>query len=182
MLKTFPEVLSMKTNAFAFLNAARSKDKTRYFMNEAYYDAEHKRLVATDGRRLHFLDLGEAEIKAYGLAASGYVALDEKRKAVSYIKVDGQFPNYVHVIPDYAPNMDDDKTPSLDTRDLDREAPIFLVRESVVLNLASLHDLKKGAEKWRFAFDPNDKKRRAVHFIAESDTDIHAIIMPMLQD
>jgi hypothetical protein len=172
----------MKTNNFAFLNAARSKDETRYFMHEAYFDAEHKRLVATDGRRLHFLDLNDAEITAYGLVDSGYVALDDKRMTVSYIKLDGQFPNYWRVIPDYAPNMDDAKAPSLDTRDLDQSAPQFLVRESVVLNLAYLRDLKKGSEKWRFAFDPHDKKRRAVHFVAESNYALHAVIMPMQQD
>lgn len=172
----------MKTNPFAFINAARSKDKTRYFMVEAYFDAEHKRLAATDGKRLHFLDLDSELISTLGLVASGYVALDEKRMTVSYVKLNGQFPNYVRVIPEYAPDMNNKKAPSLDTRDLDISAPYFLVRESIVLNLAYLRDLKKGADKWRFAFDPIDKKRRAVHFIAESNYVLHAIIMPMKQD
>lgn len=172
----------MKTNVFAFLNAARSKDQTRYFMSEVYFDAKENRLAATDGCRLHFLDLSDDAIAAYGLVASGYVALDEKRNIITYVKLDGQFPNYTRVIPEYAPNMDDDKAPSLDTRDLDISAPQFLVRESIVLNLAYLRDLKKGAEKWRFAFDPHDKESRAVHFIAESNPALHAVIMPMQQD
>jgi DNA polymerase III sliding clamp (beta) subunit (PCNA family) len=172
----------MKTNILAFLNAARSKDETRYFMIEAYFDAEAKRLAATDGQRLHFRDLSDGEIAAYGLDASGFVALDEKRNIITYVKLDGQFPNYMRVIPDYAPNMDDDKAPSLDTRDFDRSAPQFLVRESIVFNLAYLRDLKKGSEKWRCAFDPHDKKRRAVHFIAESNSALHAVIMPIRQD
>jgi hypothetical protein len=148
-------------------------------MHEVYFDAEAKRLVTTDGRRMHFLDLSDDAIEAYGLVASGYVALDEKRTTISYLKLDVQFPDYMRVIPDYAPDMDDDKAPSLDTRDFDPSAPQFLVRESIVLNLAYLRDLKKGSEKWRCAFDPHDKKSRAVHFIAESNSALHAIIMPM---
>lgn len=172
----------MKTNAFAFINSARSKDATRYFITEVYFDSEARRIVATDGYRLHFIELSEAEITAYGLIDSGYVALDEKRNTITYIKIDGQFPNYERVIPEYAPDMEKENMPTLDTHDLDATAPKFLVREKIVINLAFLRDLKKGAEKWRSAFNSSDKANRAVHFISEIDNRLHAIIMPMSQD
>ena len=169
----------MKENLFAFINSARVKDAVRYFMEEAYFDKEASRIVATDGKRLHYADLDAASIKAFGFDLAGYYALDEKRNTAQYLEKlsnEAQFPNYKKVIPSYSPSG---KATLLDLSNAIENIPVFYAREGIATNYNWLKDLAKGSSLWRFALDPIDPKRRAIHFIADGNKALHAVIMPI---
>lgn len=110
--------------------ACASTDQTRYVLNGAYFDVENKRLVVTDGRRMVLLpaepepgDVSgivptEAVTEALrlakkpkgkktgsdpdgglaGITINGVVKL---RNGAEFPKVEGIYPNYAQVIPDY---------------------------------------------------------------------------------
>ena len=54
-------------NKMRFINAAISKDKSRYYMCDAYWNADKGRLEATDGRRAHVWKLSDGFKRAYNL-------------------------------------------------------------------------------------------------------------------
>jgi len=73
---------------FDWVSMAKSKEDRRYYITEAYYNANKKELVATDGDRLHLapIDLGLAES----------THLDGMKQPVDC----GNFPDYTRIIPE----------------------------------------------------------------------------------
>lgn len=53
----FIEIKKEDAEKFMFICKAVSDDENRYFLNFVYCDG--KKLIATDGRRIHIMDLGE---------------------------------------------------------------------------------------------------------------------------
>ena len=54
IVKSIP-VMKEESNVFSILMKAVAGEETRYFMNALRYDHEEKKLIATDGRRMHIL-------------------------------------------------------------------------------------------------------------------------------
>lgn len=115
----------MKFPTTKFITCA-STDQTRYVLNGAYFDVENKRLVVTDGRRMVLLPVEvepgdvsgivptEAVTEALrlakkskgtgpdgGLAGISINGVVKLRNGAEFPKVDGVYPNYNQVIPDY---------------------------------------------------------------------------------
>ena len=53
----FIEIEKKDAAKFMFIGKAVSDDETRYFMNHVY--CVKNKLISTDGRRLHILELGD---------------------------------------------------------------------------------------------------------------------------
>jgi len=94
---------SIHFEKLAFVSDAIGKDNTRPYYTDAYYDAEKKRISATDGRRLHVWNLSEDEVSAFGLSESSYVKIMPKDGIVLPIKKEYQFPMIDKVIPEASP-------------------------------------------------------------------------------
>ena len=103
--------MARKIPVMSFIDAARCDDPTRYFMLDPYWDHEAARVVATDGRRLHYWQLNKSApdygefIEAWGLPLDRSMYLQAVPDLGKYVekKVDAQFPAYAKVIPDYMP-------------------------------------------------------------------------------
>ena len=80
------------------LKNCASTDPTREFMKYVYY--ENGNLIATDGRRIKFVKVGELD----GIENGSYVDIDISKNGINLKKREGmegkQYPNYSRVIPD----------------------------------------------------------------------------------
>ena len=80
------------------LKNCTSTDPTREFMNYVYY--ENGNLIATDGRRMKLVKVGELD----GIENGSYVDIDISKNGINLKKREGmegkQYPNYSRVIPD----------------------------------------------------------------------------------
>lgn len=94
---------SIHSEKLSFVSDAIGKDVTRQYCTDAYYDAEKKRLSATDGRRLHVWNISDEEVSAFGLSESSYVKIIPKEGIVLPIKKEYQFPMIDKVIPESSP-------------------------------------------------------------------------------
>lgn len=94
---------SIHSEKLAFVSDAIGKDLTRPYCTDAYYDAEKKRLSATDGRRLHAWNLSDEEVSAFRLSDSSYVKIMPKDGIVIPINKEYQFPMIDKVIPESSP-------------------------------------------------------------------------------
>jgi len=100
-----------------WVGAAASNDTTRHFLNGIYVESvdeqgardpsgNYRRLVATDGRRLHMATLAREALEPFGLepctlSEAGYKVLrHSKTKMELGEMIEGQFPNYRRVIPE----------------------------------------------------------------------------------
>jgi DNA polymerase III sliding clamp (beta) subunit (PCNA family) len=112
----------VSADTFGHVSTAVSADETRYCMNGVFLDGTAKRIVATDGRRLHMMpvwalkDSSSAIMKLSGAEkymgkksriyvirdAAGRVFTQFDAQGVTVIKpvIDGQFPNYERVLPE----------------------------------------------------------------------------------
>lgn len=115
----------MKFPCTQFIKCA-STDQTRYVLNGAYFDVENERLVVTDGRWMVLLPVVVEEGDVSGIAPTESVVeamrlakktkgtgpdgalagiklngCVELRNGAKFDKVEGVYPNYSQVIPDY---------------------------------------------------------------------------------
>lgn len=98
---------TISKDAFQILKDTVSKDKTRYYIGTPYYDAEEKKIIATDVCRMAVINWEIEEFKK-----STYVELIKTGSVHRVIKsdLDAQFPNWKRVLPDYSgetPIMED---------------------------------------------------------------------------
>lgn len=97
----FIEIQGISSESFSFISNAISDDETRYFMNFAY--CEDDKLISTDGRRLHILDLSKNPYRGFFNEGKFYKHLKSTKKTCWFaeIKEDvGNFPNWKRVVPD----------------------------------------------------------------------------------
>ena len=185
------------SDMLAFINTAISTDETRYSLCAAYFDAEKMRIVSTDGRRLHVLQLDEADLANLHLAGvpSGYVKLVPKEGLVIPFKLEGQFPNYEKVIPDYVKREDNSGVVNFDgPMNLNKNTSIFIARTQIAIDYTYLKGLY--GHKWEYLYSdttaqvsvgyPKEKaamypeyRQKAVIFTCGKMT---AAIMPMQCD
>jgi hypothetical protein len=97
---------------FDYVLKARAKEAARYTIN--FLLVEQDRIVATDGRRLHYADIaGIGAIYAPGQ----YEVLKHNRTNIVLLKVDddkaGNFPKYEMLIPDYDQWLESEEYPSI---------------------------------------------------------------------
>ena len=107
----------IEKNKLSFLLSAVSEDETRYFMNGIYFDGEN--IVSTDGRRLIYTENKNINRnciascfkcrKLWTQAKEIYIGLKCTKLVFSdctfYIEhIDGQFPNYKKVTPEFSDN------------------------------------------------------------------------------
>lgn len=107
----------IEKNKLTFLLSAVSEDETRYFMNGIYFDAEN--IVSTDGRKLIYTENKTVDRnciascfrckKLWAQAKEIYIGLKCTKLVFSdcefYVEhVDGQFPPYKNVIPEFSDN------------------------------------------------------------------------------
>lgn len=78
---------------------AVSTDETRYMLTMGYYDHENKTLVATDGRRLHFLS-GDMVNEFFSDVTTSCYVERQGDMVVLYDKSYAAFPNWQRVVPD----------------------------------------------------------------------------------
>ena len=193
--------MAKKIPVMSFIDAARCDDPTRYFMLDPYWDHETARVVATDGRRLHYWQLNKSApdygefIEAWGLPGDRSMYLQAVPDLGKYIekKVDAQFPNYAKVIPDYMPteeawkgkaNIDNItfKNPTKKGRAFG--VPEFLLASKCPISLPYLLDLE--GWDWIWATAPEAAPNHAVAFRVVGDvgvpgpkgSSLHAVIMP----
>lgn len=165
-----------------FINSARSDDKTRLFLAEAYW--HEGKLIATDGRRLHIWKVPEEGRALYttGLGAieSGkFVRIDAKNAQVFEVPDDFQkswsFPNYERVDPDYNTHR---------MVQIDMTSPIdiaqFMINNKIAINYKYVEHLQKLNTAWTVKAAPDDGyANKALTFDWE---DCHAVIMPCQLD
>lgn len=76
-------------------NCVEPEYSNRKFMQYVYYD--NGKLIATDGRRMKIVKVGELD----GIANGSFVDIDSDKSGIKIkkVEVDGQFPQYSRVIP-----------------------------------------------------------------------------------
>ena len=171
----FIEIKKKDAAKFMFIGKAVSDDETRYFMNFAYCDG--KKLIATDGRRIHTLDLGA---NPYGFGDKKfYKVLKMNIKTAWFVEITcavGQFPNWKRVVP-----KGKHRTMNFAMRSgrygigANYVNIAKLIRElstEHAMNFAFLEDLMKNVNWEVHIFEGN----KGVKFIYE---DLTAVIMPM---
>jgi hypothetical protein len=171
---TFIEIVGGNCCEYLFLSKAISDDDTRYFINFVY--CEDNKLIATDGRRLHIIELGnniwEFKDKKF------YKFLKATTKLVWFAELaedPGQFPNYKRVMPDTT------EYKTINYLSSKREFPqqfaklIRALPVSMVINLDYIKVFPNSYD-WICSF-PNDN--RAIVF---ESGNIKAVIMPMERD
>lgn len=100
----FIEIKGLRVGDINFIAKAQSDDETRYFMNFIY--CEDSKLIATDGRRLHMMELSEGEMEFHGFKPDTFYRFLKGTKTVCWLaEIDNSvenmvFPNYKRVIPD----------------------------------------------------------------------------------
>ena len=159
-------------NKMRFISAAISTDKSRYFMCDAYWNAEKGRLEATDGRRAHVWALREGLRDAYKLPEkSCYVKLLPKENMIVPLQHDYQFPNIDRVTPEksatFRVNLAEDKG--------NRAYACFSIAANRIVNSDYIGDLM--GEVWEASIQNDPTK--ALRFDCD---DLVAVIMPMQAD
>lgn len=158
----------MKFNAPKFIQSAVSDDKTRPFMMHPYYDAENKRLVATDGRRLHMW-----QDPPFTSDKSTYVHIS--KDLILPVEMEYQFPNYQLVIPE---GKELGEPVEVAAGDEAMCIPRFFVTHGVRINLKYLSPLfGNGIDVWTVKFNRDNPKERACTFVSGPYT---VVIMPFL--
>ena len=171
----FIEIKKVDAAKFMFICKAVSTDEIRFFMNFIY--CEDNKLISTDGRRLHILELGD---NPYGFNdKTFYKALKMSAKTVWIAEITsemGTFPNYKRIIPKgdnttikfqmnsgtYNKNLN-----YINIAKLIRE-----ISEKFAINFAFLEDLVKNVE-WKVQISEGQKAFKFIH------EDLTAVIMPM---
>lgn len=99
----FIEVVGCSAADIGFLAAAVCTDETRYFMNFVYCD--ENKLIATDGRRMHIVDLSESQIQIFGFETGHFYRVLKITKTKVWLadlpkeenKI-GEFPNWKRIV------------------------------------------------------------------------------------
>lgn len=154
-----------------FVCKAVSDDDTRYYLTGVFNDVENSRLVGTDGRRLHIF-------KECLPIKQGIYEVKVTAKDITIGKeIEGQFPNYERVTPDYKDIAYELTWSSYRYFDGTDSQNIYkLCQLGFCLNIEYLRDLS--GFTFNVSCDP-EYTSRAVVF--ENDM-LMAIIMPMRTD
>lgn len=171
-----------------FISRAVSDDETRYFMNFILIEpvdetpAAKLRIVSTDGRRLHMVEL-DRNVEKLGLTAGTWIVAQSTTKAVKLARVAdgedvGQYPNYKKVLPIGEP-VKVVKFYGFDIKKPDRTSSdlmylLYSLPEPTAFDLRFISDL--GITVWRVEWYA---KNMAVSF---KSGNLHAVIMPMNLD
>ena len=185
------------SDMLAFINTAISTDETRYSLCAAYFDAEKMRIVSTDGRRLHYVQFDDTDLVNLHLEGvlSGYVKLVPKEGLVIPFRMEGQFPNYEKVIPEYVKREDNSGVVNFDGPvDFNKNTSIFIARTQIAIEYTFLKGLS--GHHWEYIYSdtmaqvsvgyPKEKsamypeyRQKAVIFTCGKMT---AVIMPLQCD
>lgn len=175
----FIEIKKEDAAKFMFICKAVSDDIIRNCPNHVY--CVENKLISTDGRRLHILELGD---NPYGFnGKTFYRVLEMNTKTVWIAEITseiGVFPNYKRVIPagDHKKvrfimksGMHEITDNYVNIAKLIREIP-----EEHALNLAFLEDLMKNVDWEVHIFEGTKESTKGIKFVYK---DLTAIIMPM---
>jgi hypothetical protein len=151
-----------------FLREAVSTDKSRYYMGHVYYDADEKRLVATDRHRMHMVD---NPVMPGGIP-TGYVFIDRTSGFIGPLELKDEFVNYKRVIPEHG----DGKSYEMEASDTG--IPIFMASKGIALDMEYCKALS--GHTWTVTWTETD---RAVMFTrTEGEQVYRAVIMPLNVD
>lgn len=156
---------------FKVLEKFRSKDLTRGCITYVYYNAEKKEYIATDSFAMQIIPTGILP----DMGASSYV--ERKDNVLLDAKVEGTFPNYERVIPEFL--QQESFYCEIDRKETGKISLLLakLIREfNTVLNYKYLQILQK-KEYQIFA----SKAGKACSFL-QADTKIYTCIMPMKKE
>jgi len=99
----FIEVIGSSAADIGFLAAAVCTDETRYFMNFVYCD--ENKLIATDGRRMHIVELSESQIEIFGFEIGHFyrvLKITKSRVWLADLPKEkngiGEFPNWKRIL------------------------------------------------------------------------------------
>jgi hypothetical protein len=173
-----------------FVLSAVSDDKTRPNLSKPYFDVERKALVATDGKRLHAVELSEGYSEALGMQGfkSCYIdiLITKNDFVVKKSSLDLEFPPWRRVVPSYgfASIYDEDNNLrpkcfklKLDTALEKRYEPSILMAK---LGIAIDLDFFKPLSGFTWNVTTDDPQRAAVFLLDESeDLSTFAVIMPL---
>jgi hypothetical protein len=184
-------VFSKKENkalfeAMRWLVSAVSKDETRYFMNGVWVEKNAKSgvsLYATDGRRLHRLDLSAGIGKHYGLPDGVIMKVTSTAQGVVFSgSIDGQYPNVDRIVPDYS-GVEPFEVSFINKREVGITDGVFqLYSRGLKLNISFLKDLSSLDLSWEcLAADLSKAVSFTSRFTASTipDCTVSALIMPM---
>lgn len=162
---------------FGFVAKAVSTDETRYFLNNVY--CEENKLIATDGRRMHILDL---KGNPYGFEEKKHYRVLKTTLTIVWFaelsEAPGDFPNWKRVIPERKTAEKTFKYESATSTDFYGEGYqqitklIRNIPAQNCLNLKFVQDLKKSTEWTVYTYGTN----KPIEFVSDELT---AIIMPM---
>lgn len=171
----FIEIEKKDAAKFMFIGKAVSDDETKYFLNHAY--CVKNKLISTDGRRLHILELDDNPYGFNGKTFYRFLRMNTKTVWIAEITSDvGIFPSYKNVMPE-----GDHKKMNFEMRSgnygiADNYINIAkLIREiptECAINFTFLEDLMKNVHWEVHIF----KGSKAIKFIYE---DLTAVIMPL---
>ena len=175
----FIEIERKDAESFMFICKAVSDDSTRYFMN--YIFCTEDKLISTDGRRLHILELGDNPYGFNGETFYKVLKMNTKTVWIAEITSDvGKFPNHKRVMPEGKHTTTTQFQLASGYRYLNSNfvGIANLIRKLPTVNAISLQyleDLKKNID-WKVQIYGEDK---AVKFTAGNLT---AVIMLMHVD
>ena len=155
----------------AILKAAKSKESTRYAIEQVNYDADKKELAATDGRHSVVIKR-DLPIKTglYGLYGNELILAEDA----------GKFPRYEDILP---PENDCEKITS------NYEAKGFFVVMAkagigidIFLHEKLIKALVRTDDLYEFFVRKDDPKTRPLYVKCEGEFDIKAVFMPFNTD
>lgn len=101
-----PKICSDLTKQIDFVSKVfNKKAKGEYgkTVNAIYFDEKAKRIVATDGHRMHYADLDDdsmAVVMGAGMVEGTYKIIASTKNEIILEKDDATFPNYKAILPD----------------------------------------------------------------------------------
>lgn len=162
---------------FAMLEKFTANGMCRPNIEHIFYDAEKKRLVATDGRGLLMVDTNNEIFSQFNevfLDKNLEIAYLKSQKAIVFSERVLEYPKYEKVVPDYAQysSMDIHLVSEVCGRDFAR----FYIKSQVCINPEYIDKLK--GFSWGVHYTSEGK---ATVFI-EKNLGIKAVIMPMYME
>lgn len=183
-MKMYYEINTHSTNGktanaiFAMLSKfTADKNMCRPNVDYIYYDAQKKKLVATDGRALLVVDTDKEIFEQFDeifLEENMDITYLKSQKAIVFCKNVLEYPKYEKVIPDYAKysSMDIHLVSEVCGRDFAR----FYIKSQVCINPEYITKLK--GFSWDVYYTSEGK---ATVFI-EKNLGMKAVIMPMYNE
>lgn len=186
MTVKIPKVCSDLTKQIEFVARVLDKKTDRFsdrMSNSIYFDEKEKRIVATDGHRMHYADLDDDSVGAMGAAGmveGTYSVIANTKNEIILEKNDSPFPNYKAILPDITTAVHTDELNVSDTlfNKLGLLNMLYNLPEKCFYNLEFFRDLiiKKETIVYKVYFW---ERERAIMFQSKDAPGVTCLMMPL---